>query len=914
MAQRSARARSKLDKISEKNTTPAPPARTKSGVAKVGTGGLLTPSSSSVSGGSSRNSFQFNAAPSKINKGAIRSFFDHSEKIIGRIHVGAGAGGKKDPFGNGGVALGLGLGLGAADEKPTIKKWEGGGSRGELWDGDLRGRKDLELWFPDGDTLIYLADRPAPPRNPQGLYKPPAPQPSFRVRSSVLRATESPFLIATLEESSRDQPPSSQAFHADPISPTSMDFEYLQRSRTRDHPVSPTSMDSEYLQRPRTRDHQPPHTLSTGDGEEGIQYRLYFPAPMGAHKTATLRHHLTTRNFFAILFDRCLVGITLGQALLDLVERTDLYLTPTTLSYDYVDRGLSEIESPYGAFIGSPRDNDPKIWNLSTQRFIMEYLRRREFDDVRNWPEGAAGLVVWAERAATSSAYLGGGNLGMGGIEALWREGFVHCTGMLSKLEGGGEWREISPITKALIDRASLEIQVRVANSDQRLSSFGFADMWPVTSAGVPPARFAFDKFQKFLIRHYHDRFGAWPPQTTDGRLSRMVYVQLQNDFAALYDYLVDRDASWSPPNLQRGQNTPRIFKPGNQIFRADDDNLPFTDILIAFDDRHNYPHIPHPFPLVPEAVAARRIQAPPATSTRFFHPASARRDSAAAASAQEKAAALSLSESTNIESLLLTSTSNLLVDAFARYEKTQQHEIDPHDARKGRWILIYGIIQTLATVAVDAPGVRWKEGVDYFLCAKLRGTPPWRGGDDFGEERCQFRSHCWTVPRTWGRVGQTVGRGDTVASNRSRDRDWDREAREEMALPLPPKGIPMPGAPVELMGMPVELTSPVNASFNTSMSVPGLNIQKRSEQAAMAMDRTGTEQKRHGKRDKDGSSSGEDGDDEMGEMTSEGEVEAEGSQEDRKGKQREVEDKVRWGDVWGVGGAFSAGSMRIEG
>ncbi|KAL7265890.1 hypothetical protein RUND412_011579 [Rhizina undulata] len=231
MAQRSARARLKLDKIFENNTTPAPPARTKSVVAKVGTGGLLPPSSSSVSGGSSRNSFQFNAAPSKINKGAIRSFFNHSEKLIERLHVGAVDGGKKDPFGNG-------------------DKWEGGRSREEMWDGDLRGRKDLELWFPDGDTLIHLADRQAPPRNPQGLYNPPAPKPYFRVRSSVLRATESPFLKATLEEYSRDKPPSSQAFHADQKSPTSMDFEYLQQSRTRDHAVSTTSMDSKYLQRP----------------------------------------------------------------------------------------------------------------------------------------------------------------------------------------------------------------------------------------------------------------------------------------------------------------------------------------------------------------------------------------------------------------------------------------------------------------------------------------------------------------------------------------------------------------------------------------------------------------------------------------------------------------------------------------
>ncbi|KAL7267436.1 hypothetical protein RUND412_009984, partial [Rhizina undulata] len=369
MAQRSARARSKLNKIFENNTTPAPPARTKSGVAKVGTDGLLPPSSSSISGGSSQNSFQFNAAPSKINKDAIRSFFDYSEKIIERLHVGAGDGGKKDPFGNGDVALGLGLGLGAADEKPTIKKWEGGGSRGKLWDRDFGGKMDLQLWFPDGDKLIYLADRQAPPRNLQGLYNPPAPQLSFR-------------------RTSKNTPGINRHHH---------------KPSMRIHNPPPTWTLSIFNDRePETMQYLPPaRTVNISNAREPETTNLPMHSPPEMAK-----------------------------------KRTDLYLTPTTLSYDYVDRGLSEIEYPYSTFIGSPRHNDPKIGNLSTQRFVMEYLRGKEYDYVWNWPEGAASIVVWAESPATSSAYLGYGKLGMGGIQALWREAFVHCTGMLSKLEG----------------------------------------------------------------------------------------------------------------------------------------------------------------------------------------------------------------------------------------------------------------------------------------------------------------------------------------------------------------------------------------------------------------------------------------------------------------------------------------------
>lgn len=620
------------------------------------------------------------------------------------------------------------------------------------------------MWFPDGDTLVYLTERPIAPRNPQGLYKPPPPQPSFRLRSSVLRATESPFIIAALEESFRERPitppgqTGSSGYDADsPQSAGSMDFEYhLSHSNSRRRAKKIVSDD------------------------DGVQYKLYFPAPMGGDKNSILRHHLTTRNFFAILYNKALVGMTLGQTLLDLVDRTDLYLSPPSpLTYDLVvDRGMSEIESPFGSLLSPSHTPGPRMGHANTQRLIMDYLQKREFDDVRNWPEGAAGLVVWAERAGASGGLgygLGGGEMGMGGVESLWREGFVHCTGMLARLEGGGEWREISPITKALIDRASLEIQVRVAQADSRLSNFNFHDMWPTTSSAAPYARLAFDKFQKFLTKHYQSRFGSWPPHTPDGRFSRMLYVQLQRDFSALYDYLVDREVSWNNSNAQKRQNRPNTTATGNKLvnpkvphWRADDDDLQITDILITFDERNNFPHIPHPFPLVPPSMNGQKLKGTSTAAGRFFQ--GARRGSVTntptsflTGGAADKAAALSLSESTNIESLMSSSVSNDLVDAFAKHEKSiSASEIDPHDARKGRWILIYGILQTLATVAVDAPGIRHTDGVDYFLCAKLRGTPPWKGGGERGmdtsgvagssgsDERSHFRSHCWTVPRTW--------------------------------------------------------------------------------------------------------------------------------------------------------------------
>lgn len=690
---------------------------------------------------------------------------------------------------------------------------------------------------------MYLTERPIPSRNPQGLYKPPPPQPSFRLRSAVLRATESSFIISALEESFRERPITAPGSSGSDTG--SMDIDYQMS----------------HIPRRRGGDR------STND-DDGIHYKLYFPAPMGSDKFGTLRYHLTTRNFFAILYNKSLVGMTLGQTLLDLVDRTDLYLSPPSpLTYDLVvDRGMSEIESPYGSLLSSSRALGPKVGHAHTQLLIMDYLRGRDFDDVRNWPEGAAGLVVWAERAGASGGLgygLGGGEMGMGGVESLWREGFVHCTGMLARLEGGGEWRDISPITKALVDRASLEIQVRVAQADSRLSGFNFNDMWPAMSSASPPAKVAFDKFQKFLVKHYQSRFGSWPPNTPDGRFSRMLYVQLQRDFSALYDYLVDREVSWTAQTHHPRQTPPdkssppkmKLVNPKIPHWRADDDDLHITDMLVAFDERHNFPHIPHPFPLVPPSMALGQKVKSPTAAGRFFQ--GARRGSVSgspslASGTADKAAALSLSESTNIESLLSSSISNDLVDAFAKHEKSVSvAEVDPHAARKGRWILVYGILQTLATVAVDAPGIRHTEGVDYFLCAKLRGTPPWKGGGERGmdtsgvagssgsDERSHFRSHCWTVPRTW------------------------RSAEPLPTLAYTPEGCVTP----DVIELPIERTEDAD----------------------------------------DDAESGDDGDDEMGDVWSVSEGFARTPSRGHgsaggMGSPVMVENKVRWQDAWGMG------------
>lgn len=170
MAQRSATARSKLDKITHAKNQEHPtahPSLTRdsrqqkssniNGGARLGSGGLLTPSASSVSG-SSRTSLQL-PPPQRVTKGALRAFLEAKGEQIRR---GLGHGHKREASSelDGRYYTGLGGGTGSTrsrgsmstigEEKVEVKKWEGRGSRGEAWDGGGKGKK-VSTWGMEGD-------------------------------------------------------------------------------------------------------------------------------------------------------------------------------------------------------------------------------------------------------------------------------------------------------------------------------------------------------------------------------------------------------------------------------------------------------------------------------------------------------------------------------------------------------------------------------------------------------------------------------------------------------------------------------------------------------------------------------------------------------------------------------------------
>ncbi|KAH8816581.1 hypothetical protein F5884DRAFT_665222, partial [Xylogone sp. PMI_703] len=509
------------------------------------------------------------------------------------------------------------------------------------------------------------------------------PPPSFRLSSHVLEATESRVLVTLLREGTIDD---SNGFNMPPSpigSPMTKVSSFMRpSSRQQGGPTPPVS---EY-------------SVGVYDGQ--VSYEIFFPAPSGLTKSETLRYHVTTRNVFALLFHASLVGLNLYQALNDLHERLDSYMPPET-------------------------DN---------AQLIIDYLIGRGIDDVRNSPAAAAALLAWSEGPEVR-------------WEEGWRESYIHTAGLYNKFDGVTEFRYLTPITKALLERSSLEIQVRVNAAEDRLANFDFTDMWPLMSDKPTAAQLSFERLRKFFIQHYEYTYEIWPPHIEYGEdiwLTRSLAQALQRDFGALYDYIVNRDVIWESSEERSGRKW-KIIHPNNKGFRADTEDLPFTDILVAFDNRHKYPHIPHPYPLVPESVP---ILTQPSTDNLR---AASRRARTGDERMAERKAALAYTESTNIYLLGSDFTSNDLVDAFVRFEKADKvGDVDPYAARRGRWVLIYGILQTLATVAVDTPNMRYAADVSYHLNPRLSGTPPWKGAVPNTEEASHEVSYCWKAPAIW--------------------------------------------------------------------------------------------------------------------------------------------------------------------
>lgn len=184
--------------------------------------------------------------------------------------------------------------------------------------------QDTELWFAEGDCFVHLYENGQSKRGP-----------AFRVPFEALLATGCyPLLDRFLVESVPQSP------------------------------ASEGSDDSGFFGHAHSR-----------------RYDLYIPAPATAEREQAFLYHIATRNFFAWIFGKPLVGTHLGGSIVGLLNSMN----------EFRDEGEDNVQA------------------------ILDYLEGEVYADMRNSPDHALAILYFAEHFR---------------FRDMWIDAFAHCCGM----------------------------------------------------------------------------------------------------------------------------------------------------------------------------------------------------------------------------------------------------------------------------------------------------------------------------------------------------------------------------------------------------------------------------------------------------------------------------------------------------
>jgi len=127
-------------------------------------------------------------------------------------------------------------------------------------------------------------------------------------------------------------------------------------------------------------------SLSDSSNEDGDYFKsscaeLYIPAPPMTERGQAFLYHTATRNFFAWIFGKPLVGNHLGGALVGLLNSMN----------EFRSEGEDNVQA------------------------IIDYMDEEGYADMRNQPNHALAILFFAEHFH---------------FRDLWMDAFAHCVGM----------------------------------------------------------------------------------------------------------------------------------------------------------------------------------------------------------------------------------------------------------------------------------------------------------------------------------------------------------------------------------------------------------------------------------------------------------------------------------------------------
>lgn len=199
---------------------------------------------------------------------------------------------------------------------------------------------------------------------------------------------------------------------------------------------------------------------------------LYIPPPSTVERGEAFLYHTATRNFFAWVFGKPLVGTHLGGALVGLLNSMN----------EFRSAGEDNVQA------------------------VMDYMDEEGYAEMRNQPNHALAILFFAEHFH---------------FKDLWIDAFAHCVGMNDKLisstgfEVCSNWalnssknlltflKFISRTTRALITRSRLEMDMRLDDCGRSLRTFLEDDLSDPHLCLTSGARAHLDKFRSFLQGHF---------------------------------------------------------------------------------------------------------------------------------------------------------------------------------------------------------------------------------------------------------------------------------------------------------------------------------------------------------------------------------------------------------------------------
>lgn len=430
----------------------------------------------------------------------------------------------------------------------------------------------------NGSVLIYFKEEQLDEDHPV---------PSIRAELDVLQNSGSSWLtnalmIGRLEEdedewamSPTDEPimlPQQDAYDIRMLSPTAlggMSPPPLDIDRMSSRAPSRTMFQTPQNQDIGSASRSPSSARLRQNSQRSPTHEVWFTAPADLKTVQAQRlHHVAIRNFLAILHGKPLVGA-------DLFDMLSTLQSQIQVMYDLGTDDRSR---------ATPRERSVHM--------IKNFLGRFGIDDVRNDVRRALSLLAWAEQE-----------------NVKWRQGYLECFTHLAgtmtpQIENTPEFKRLSIVTRHNIGIAAKALQLRIMEAEEKFANFDFADLWkgtPKLTNG--PVHQSYQAFRQFLIDYYSRIHGTWPPPSQSNWLDRKTVLAMQNDFGSLYEYLVDRDVYWNPREERASRKWEMQHRKTDE-FEADLPELGITDMLVMYDAKAGYVHIPHPYPLLPREVS----------------------------------------------------------------------------------------------------------------------------------------------------------------------------------------------------------------------------------------------------------------------------------------------------------------------